>query len=130
MFTNQLPQMPNFGRQGIPAAKPDLTNPLPDLYPEGPDTPQGWGLTFMLTDLKGGSGGRGKGTGWWAGLANLYWWCDRERGVLGMVASQILPFAGMLFSFSVAGAVAIGRVRMSLVLRPAHCGFLMRKMAF
>lgn len=93
MFTNQIPQFPNFGRQGVPAAKPDLTNPLPDLYPEGPDTPQGWGLTFMLSHLKGGAGGRGQGTAWWAGLANLYWWCDREKGVAGMVASQVLPFA-------------------------------------
>ena len=96
MFTNQIPQFPDFGRQGVPAAKPDLTNPLPNLYPEDPDTPQGWGLTFMLTHLKGGAGGRGQGTAWCAGLANLFWWCDREKGVAGMVASQILPFGGIL----------------------------------
>lgn len=29
MFKNQLPDMPNFSRQGIAAAKPDLTNPIP-----------------------------------------------------------------------------------------------------
>lgn len=94
MFTNQIRQFPNFGRQGVPAAKPDLTNPVPDLYPEGPDTPQGWGLTFMLTNLDGIAEGRGQGTAWWAGLANLFWWCDRQKGIAGMVASQILPFAG------------------------------------
>jgi hypothetical protein len=33
-----------------------------------------------------------KGTGWWAGLANLFWWCDRSRGVGGIIASQIVPF--------------------------------------
>lgn len=27
-------------------------------------------------------------------LPNLYWWADREKGVGGIVASQILPFAG------------------------------------
>ncbi|KAI4242170.1 MAG: hypothetical protein L6R40_004213 [Gallowayella cf. fulva] len=93
MFTNQIPQFPNFGRQDIPAAKPDLTNPIPDMYPQPPEQPQGWGLTFMLT-LHPGPTGRGANTAWWAGLANLYWWCDREKGVAGMCASQILPFAG------------------------------------
>ncbi|RMZ91876.1 hypothetical protein DV736_g914, partial [Chaetothyriales sp. CBS 134916] len=47
MFKNQIPQFPEFGRQGIVAAKPDFTNPVPDLYP---GKHQGWGLTFMLSD--------------------------------------------------------------------------------
>lgn len=89
MFTNQIPQFPQFGRQGIPAAKPALTNPLPDLYPEAGSPPQGWGLSCMLN---GGTTGRSEVTGWWAGLANLFWWVDRERGVGGMVCSQVLPF--------------------------------------
>ncbi|KAE9975987.1 hypothetical protein EG327_008295 [Venturia inaequalis] len=29
---------------------------------------------------------------YWAGIANCYWWCDRERGLAGIVAAQILPF--------------------------------------
>ncbi|SPO06462.1 probable related beta-lactamase [Cephalotrichum gorgonifer] len=90
MFKNQIPNFPNFGRQGIPAAKPDLTNPVPDIYPVG-DAPQGWGLTFMLSNSD--ATGRSKGTAHWAGLANLWWWCDRENGVAGMVCTQILPFA-------------------------------------
>lgn len=90
MFINQIPKFPNFGRQGIPPSKPELTNPLPDLYPAGDNTPQGWGLTFMLPNSD--ATGRSKGTAFWAGLANLYWWCDREKGVAGMVCSQILPF--------------------------------------
>jgi hypothetical protein len=44
MFQNQIPEFPNFGRQGIPPAKADLTNPIPDLYP---GKEQGWGLTFV-----------------------------------------------------------------------------------
>ncbi|KAI0412800.1 beta-lactamase family protein [Xylaria grammica] len=91
MFKNSIPQFPNFGRQGIPAAKPDLTNPLPDLYPVPGSPPQGWGLTFMLSN--GGATGRSTGTGFWAGLCNVWWWCDRENGVAGIVCTQILPFA-------------------------------------
>lgn len=89
MFTNQIPEFPQFGRQGIPDAKPWLTNPLPNLYPAPEEEVQGWGLTFMLS---GGYTGRSKGTAWWAGLPNLWWWCDRELGVAGLVCTQILPF--------------------------------------
>lgn len=91
MFTSQAPDFPNLGRQPITAAKPDQTNPIPQLYPVPGDPPQGWGLTFMLSN--GGPTGRSKSTGHWAGIANCWWWCDRERGVAGMVATQILPFA-------------------------------------
>ncbi|KAF1344882.1 beta-lactamase family protein [Delphinella strobiligena] len=89
MFTNQIPKFPDFGRNGIPAAKPDLTNAVPDIYPIPGNGPQGWGLTFMLT---GGATGRSSTTGFWAGLPNLWWWCDREKGVAGIVCTQILPF--------------------------------------
>ncbi|KAA6409259.1 MAG: hypothetical protein FRX48_06812 [Lasallia pustulata] len=92
MFKNQIPQFPDFGRNSIPAAKPYLTNPIPDLYPQPPEQAQGWGLTFMLT-IHPGATGRGNNTGWWAGLPNLFWWCDREEGIAGMICTQILPFA-------------------------------------
>ncbi|KAF2188892.1 beta-lactamase/transpeptidase-like protein [Zopfia rhizophila CBS 207.26] len=91
MFRNQIPDFPNFARQGIPDAKPDLTNPIPEIYPVPGNPPQGWGLTFMLSN--GGATGRSKGTGFWAGLPNCWWWCDREKGVGGLICSQILPFA-------------------------------------
>ncbi|KAK7965728.1 beta-lactamase [Apiospora aurea] len=91
MFRNQVPEFPGLGRQGIPAAVPELTNPVPDLYPVEGEPPQGWGLTFMQSN--GGATGRSAGTGHWAGLANTWWWCDRENGVAGMVCTQILPFA-------------------------------------
>ncbi|KAG4416232.1 hypothetical protein IFR04_010635 [Cadophora malorum] len=92
MFSNQIPNMPNFGREAIQAATPELTNPIPELYPQPKEQEQGWGLTFMLT-IHPGATGRGANTGWWAGLPNLFWWADREKGVGGMVASQIVPFA-------------------------------------
>ncbi|KAI9702273.1 MAG: hypothetical protein M1820_006205 [Bogoriella megaspora] len=95
MFTNHIPQFPDYGRQGVSAAKPELTNSLPELYPQPGNPPQGWGLTFQLTTHgcgKGIASGRRNGTANWAGLANLFWWADREAGVGGMIASQILPF--------------------------------------
>jgi len=94
MWENQVPSMPDFARQGIPAAKPEQTNPAPELYPQEGNPPQGWGLSFMLTQ-EPGSTGRGRNTAWWAGIANLFWWADREKGVAGMIASQIMPFGDM-----------------------------------
>ncbi|OBT87865.1 hypothetical protein VE02_02613 [Pseudogymnoascus sp. 03VT05] len=91
MFRNQIASFPNYSRQGIPAAKPGLTNEISELYPVAGDPPQGWGLTFMLGN--GGGTGRSTETGHWAGLANCWWWCDRENGVAGIVCTQILPFA-------------------------------------
>ncbi|CAN9121607.1 unnamed protein product [Alternaria sp. RS040] len=91
MFQNQITQFPNFARQNIPAAKPDLTNAIPEIYPVPGNGPQGWGLTFMLSGA--GATGRSASTAFWAGLPNLWWWCDREKGVAGIVATQLLPFA-------------------------------------
>jgi CubicO group peptidase (beta-lactamase class C family) len=90
MFSNQIPQFPNYSRQSIPAAKPDLTNPISELYPVHGNPPQGWGLTFMLSN--GGPTGRSNSAAHWAGLPNLWWWADREKGVAGIVCTQILPF--------------------------------------
>ncbi|KAF5019857.1 hypothetical protein F66182_8136 [Fusarium sp. NRRL 66182] len=91
MFSNHTERFPNLGRQPIPDAKPDLTNPIPELYPVDGNPRQGWGLTFMLTN--GGFSGRSRSTVQWAGLANLWWWADRENGVAGIICTQILPFA-------------------------------------
>lgn len=89
IFTNQIPQFPDFARTYCPAAKPHLTCALSEIHPTGDARPQGWGLASMLT---GGVTGRPEGTASWAGLANLFWWVDRENGVGGFVASQVLPF--------------------------------------
>jgi methyl acetate hydrolase len=37
--------------------------------------------------------GRPAGAQGWAGLANLFYWIDRENGCGGFWATQILPFA-------------------------------------
>lgn len=48
----------------------------------------------MFLTIEPGVTGRGRNTGWWAGISNQFWWCDRERGVAGMIAGQVLPFGG------------------------------------
>lgn len=55
----------------IRAAKPEQTNPAPELYPQEGNPPQGWGLSFMITQEPGPTG-RGRNTAWWAGIANLF----------------------------------------------------------
>ncbi|KAK2786598.1 hypothetical protein FQN52_007774 [Onygenales sp. PD_12] len=91
MFANQIPQFPNFGRQGVHLdAKPDLVNAVPDFYPIPHNEPQGWGLSWMITRSQTG---RSRGSAMWAGIANLFWWCDREKGIAGVICTQILPFA-------------------------------------
>ncbi|KAK4072874.1 uncharacterized protein Triagg1_5551 [Trichoderma aggressivum f. europaeum] len=91
MFTNQLTWLPNFARCHLPAIKPELVYEAEAFYPPcPPPTPQGWGLGFMITH---GPTGRSEKTSQWSGLSNAFWWCDRQRGVAGLVASQILPFA-------------------------------------
>lgn len=94
MFSNQIPHMPDFGRQYIPAAKPWLTNSSEDMFPQEGNPPQGWGLTFMLMP-EGLPTGRGKNAAYWAGIINSFWWCDREKGVAGFMAGQTLPFGDM-----------------------------------
>ncbi|KAL3449915.1 beta-lactamase/transpeptidase-like protein [Aspergillus insuetus] len=90
MFTNQIPQHPDFARRHLPAVKPELVNPADELYPLcPPHRAQGWGLTFMLSP---GTTGRSNTTAQWSGLSNVFWWCDREKGIAGIVASQELPF--------------------------------------
>lgn len=96
MFENQIPEFPNFGRQGIPAAIPEEIYAIQELYPNQPHHhPQGWGLSFMLT-LEPTIQGRGPNTASWSGLPNCYWWVDRSKGVGGFIATQIFPFAGLI----------------------------------
>ncbi|KAG5362903.1 Acyltransferase LovD [Yarrowia sp. B02] len=90
MFTNQIPQWPDYARTPTPAAKPEFTNPIPELYPQG-TAPQGWGISFMQT-IEPTESGRGPEVGWWSGIINHFWWVDRAKGVAGLCQAQILPF--------------------------------------
>lgn len=51
-----------------------------------------WGLSFMINEQKAPTG-RSAGSLSWAGLANSYYWIDPARGIGGVYATQILPFA-------------------------------------
>ncbi len=57
-----------------------------------PGMPKSWGLSFMINDEVAPTG-RAAGALAWAGLANLYYWIDRQSGVGGLWATQIFPFA-------------------------------------
>jgi len=74
--------------KGLPAVDPSLTN-----YAEFfPGMPKSWALSFMINDEDAPTG-RPAGALAWAGLANLYYWIDRQNGVGGFWATQIFPFA-------------------------------------
>lgn len=92
MFTNQIPQWPDFARQGIPTTNNNVTHALPQIFPQPDDPPQGWGLSFFLTPTPTPYG-RGANTAFWCGIANCYYWIDVEKGVAGFVAAQLYPFA-------------------------------------
>jgi len=51
-----------------------------------------WALSFMVNDVDAPTG-RPAGALAWAGLANLFYWIDRQNGIGGFWATQILPFA-------------------------------------
>ncbi|KAJ3460392.1 hypothetical protein MRS44_011259 [Fusarium solani] len=93
MFSNQIPQFPDFARNQEPVCKPSLMNDDSELYPQPGNPPQGWGLSFFSL-LQPDPTGRAAGTAWWSGLANLIWWADVETGIGGMLATQILPYGG------------------------------------
>jgi methyl acetate hydrolase len=57
-----------------------------------PGLSKSWAFTFMVNDEKAPTG-RPAGALGWAGLANLFYWIDRQNGFGGFWATQILPFA-------------------------------------
>ena len=74
--------------KGLPGVIPALSN-----YAEFfPGMPKSWALTFMINDEEAPTG-RPAGALAWAGLANLYYWIDRQNGIGGFWATQIFPFA-------------------------------------
>lgn len=57
-----------------------------------PGMSKSWAYTFMVNDEEAPTG-RPAGSLGWAGLANSFYWIDRQNGVGGHWATQILPFA-------------------------------------
>jgi CubicO group peptidase (beta-lactamase class C family) len=51
-----------------------------------------WGLSFMINNAAAPTG-RSPGSLAWAGLANTYYWIDPSKGIGGVYATQVLPFA-------------------------------------
>ena len=88
-----LAAMTQDGLDGLPLK--ELTNPIPSLSNDHveffPGMPKGWGLSLMINNEKAPTG-RPAGSLAWAGLANLYYWIDRQNGIGGFWATQILPF--------------------------------------
>lgn len=56
-----------------------------------PGMSKAWSLPFMINEEPAPTG-RPAGAQGWAGLANLFYWIDRENGLGGFWATQILPF--------------------------------------
>lgn len=83
-------------RNGLPGSlqsggwKPSI----PSLANDGeffPSVPKTWGYTFQINEEDAPTG-RPAGSVGWAGLANLYYWIDRQNSIGGFWATQIFPF--------------------------------------
>ncbi len=72
----------------LPGVIPSLSNDA-EFFP---GLSKSWALTFMVNDEPAPTG-RPAGALGWAGLANLFYWIDRQNGFGGFWATQILPFA-------------------------------------
>jgi hypothetical protein len=79
---------PDFARNGPPPANPLLLNQSPEMFPQPGNPPQGWGFGGFLA-IDPAPSGRGANSLWWTGLANCFWWIDREKGVAGMIGAQV-----------------------------------------
>ena len=78
-----------------------------------PGLSKSWALTFMINDEPAPTG-RPAGALGWAGLPNLFYWIDRQNGIGGFWATQVLPFADaasfggyMEFETAVYGSLAM-----------------------
>lgn len=72
----------------LPGVIPSLSNDA-EFFP---GMPKSWGYTFMINEEDAPTG-RPAGSVAWAGLANLYYWIDRQNKIGGYWATQIFPFA-------------------------------------
>ncbi len=71
----------------LPGVIPTLSNDA-EFFP---GQPKSWSLPFMINEQAAPTGRPAGGQGW-AGLANLFYWIDRQNGIGGYWATQILPF--------------------------------------
>ncbi|MGY1633124.1 serine hydrolase domain-containing protein [Geodermatophilus sp. SYSU D01186] len=71
----------------LPGVIPSLSNDA-EFFP---GLSKSWSLPFMVNDEPAPTG-RPAGALGWAGLANLFYWVDRENGYGGFWATQVLPF--------------------------------------
>lgn len=71
----------------LPGVIPSLSNDA-EFFP---DIDKDWSYTFMVNKQEAPTG-RPAGSIGWAGLANSYFWIDRQNGIGGYWATQILPF--------------------------------------
>ena len=69
-------------------AMPSLSNDA-EFFPGMPKT---WGLSFMINTRQAPTGRRA-GALAWGGLTNTYFWIDPAKGIGGVYATQVLPFA-------------------------------------
>ncbi|MES1924235.1 beta-lactamase [Salinisphaera sp. T31B1] len=81
-------QVPGHRAGWIASAQPRVTGDF-DITP---GARAGWGLGFALNEAATAEG-RSPGSPGWAGLANTYYWIDRERGTAAVFMTQLLPFA-------------------------------------
>lgn len=72
----------------LPGVIPSLSNDA-EFFP---GLAKDWSYTFMVNSETAPTG-RPAGSIGWAGLANSYYWIDRQNGIGGYWATQILPFA-------------------------------------
>ena len=85
-------KMAQNGLEGLQSG--GWTSSIPALSNDGeffPGLKKSWAYTFQVNEEATPSG-RPAGQLMWAGLANLFYWIDRQNGIGGMWASQILPF--------------------------------------
>ncbi len=71
----------------LPGVIPSLSNDA-EFFP---GLSKSWSFSFMVNDEQAPTG-RPAGAIGWAGLANLFYWIDRQHGYGGFWATQILPF--------------------------------------
>jgi CubicO group peptidase (beta-lactamase class C family) len=103
LFANQVGSL-RAGQMG--STMVNLASPF-DLFP---DQHCGWSLAGLINP-EPGPNGRSSGSLAWAGIFNSYYWVDPARGLAGVFAAQLVPFADpdALSAFAALERMAYGR---------------------